>query len=184
MIVPSRSIKTAGDGASLIFAVRSTTGDEFISRHSRGSKFAYDYSTRVISNFRRFDRSRAADQPKREERNRGVACTRDIENLASLCADVVRRVVLLKKHHPVFAKCDQDILSLPFLKKRFTGAFEISVFCWSLLGLAPRNPRCKEGFSSVWFDDRNTAPVDGVSRIWIGRYYFTGGGRLAGNLSH
>src|SRR6516162_514533 len=114
MIVPSRSINTAGNSASRIFAVRSKTGDKFVSRHSCRSKFAHHYSAPVVGNLRRFNRSRAADEPKREERNRGVACTGDIENLTSLRTDVVRRVVLLKKHHPVFAQRDQNILSLPF----------------------------------------------------------------------
>src|SRR6266850_1224414 len=128
MIVPSRSIKTADDSASRIFPVLSKTGDEFISCHSRRSKFAHDYGASVVGNLRRFNRSRAADKPKREERNRGVARTRDIENLTSLGADVVRRFVLPEKHHSVFAERDQDILSFPFFKKRFTGALEIGVF--------------------------------------------------------
>src|SRR5215510_11405299 len=110
MIVPSRSIKTAGDGASLIFAVRSKTAEEFISRHGRRSKFAHDHSTGVVGNLRRFYRSRAAHESKGEERNRGVACAGDIKNLPSLRADVVGRVILLKKHHPVFAERDQDVL--------------------------------------------------------------------------
>src|SRR4029453_6456456 len=101
MIVPSRSIKTAGDSTSPIFVVLSKTGDQFISRHSRRSKFAYDYGAPVVGNLRRFNRSRAADESKREEGNRGVACTRDIEYLTSLRTDVVRRFALLKKHHPV-----------------------------------------------------------------------------------
>src|SRR6266513_5092725 len=107
MIVPSRSINTAGDSASRIFAVGSKTGDKFISRHSRSSKFADDYSAPVVGNLRRFNRTRAADEPKREKRNRGVACTGHIENLTSLGADVMRRFVLLEKHHPVFAQRDQ-----------------------------------------------------------------------------
>src|SRR5437773_55777 len=183
MIVPSRSMKTADDSASRTFAVLSKSGDEFISRHSRRSKFAHDDSASVVGNLGRFNRSRAADQTKREERNRGIACTRDIENLASLRADVVRCFVLLKKHHPVFAQRGQDILSLPFLKKRFTGALKIGVFCGSFVGVTPRNPRCKERFSAVWFDNCNAAPVDGVSRIGLGCDDFTGRGGLASNLS-
>src|SRR6478672_13967448 len=99
MIVPSRSIKTAADSASGIFVVLSKTADEFISRHRRRSKFAHDYCAPVIGNIRRFNRSRAADEPKREERNRSVACTRDIENLTSPRADVVRCFVLPEEHH-------------------------------------------------------------------------------------
>src|ERR1700741_2518967 len=98
MIVPSRSMKTAGDSTSRIFAVISKTGDEVISRHSRRSKFAHHYSASVIGNLRRFNRSPAEYESKRENRNRGVPSARDIENLPSLCADVMRRVALLKEH--------------------------------------------------------------------------------------
>src|SRR6266404_8092503 len=141
MIVPSRSIKTADDSASCIFPILSKTDDEFILRYSRRSKFAHDYGASVVGNLRRFNRSRAADEPKREERNRGVARTRDIENLTSLRANIVRRFVLPEKHHSVFAQRDQDIVSLPFLKKRFTGMLKIGVFCWRFLGVTPGNPR-------------------------------------------
>src|SRR5215470_12617497 len=171
-MVPSRSIKTAGDSASYIFAVLSKTRDEFISRHGCRSKFAHDYSTPVIGNLRRFKRSGAADKPEREECNRGVACTRDIENLTRLSANVVRCFVLLKKHHAVFAQRDQDILSFPFLKKGFTNALEVGVCCWSFVCVTPGNACCKKRFSAVWFDNCNATPVDGVSRIWIGRHYF------------
>src|SRR6478736_2597134 len=182
MIVPSRSIKMADDRASGIFAVLSKTGDEFISRHSRRSKFAHDYCASMVGNLSRFNWSRAADQPKREERNRGVARTRDIENLTSLRADVVRRFVLPEKHHSVFTQRNQDILSFPFLKKRFTGVLKIGVFCRRFLGVPPGNPRCKKCFSAVWFDNCNTAPVDIVSRIGIGCHYLTSRSRLPSNL--
>src|SRR5215208_933044 len=107
MTVPSRSIKTADDSASRIFSILSKTGDEFISRHSRRSQLAHDYSASVVGNLRRFNRSRAADEPEREERNRRVARTRDIENLTSLRADIVCRFILPEKHHAVFPQRDQ-----------------------------------------------------------------------------
>src|SRR5437764_13831003 len=111
MIVPSRSIKTADDSASRIFPVLSKTGDEFISGHSRRSKFAHDYSASVVGNLRCFYRSRAADEPKREERDRGVASTRDIENLTRLRTDIVRRVVLLDKHLSVLDHRVNNVMS-------------------------------------------------------------------------
>src|SRR5215211_2871999 len=184
MMVPSRSMKTADDSASRIVPVLSKTGDEFISRHGRGSKFAHDYRASVVGDLRCFNRSRAADESKREERNRGVARTRDIENLTSLRSDVVRRFVLAEKHHSVFAQRDQDILSFPFLKKRFTGTLEIGVFLWRLLGVTPGNPRCKKCFSAVWFDDCNAPPVDGVLRVGIGCHYLASCSRLVSNLGH
>src|ERR1051326_3025846 len=184
MIVPSRSRKTAGHSASLLFAVPSKTGDEFISRHSRRSKFAYDYSAGVVCDLRRFNRSGAAHQSQRKERDCRVACARHIKNLTSLGADGMRRVVLLEKHHPVFAKRHQDILSFPFFKKCFSGALKISVFFWSFLGVAPRNPRCKKCFSAVRFDNCNATPVDRVSWIRIGRYYFAVADCLASDFGH
>src|SRR5262249_22585032 len=184
MIVPSRSTKTAGDSTSLMAAVLSKASDEFISPHSRRSKFAHDNSASVVGNLRCFNGRRAANESKREESNRGVACARDIENLTSLGGNVVRCFVLPKKHHPVFAERDQDILSLPFLEERFTSVLNISVFCWSFIGFAPGNTRSEQRFRAVWFDNCNTAPVDGVSRIGIGSHDFTSPGRLAGNLSH
>src|SRR4029077_15924802 len=184
MIVPSRSIKTADDRASGIFADLSKTGDEFIPRHSRRSKFAHDYCASMVGNLRRFNRSRTADEPKREERNRSVARTRDVKNLTSPRADVVRGFVLAEKHDSVFAQSDQDVLSFPFLKEGFTGMLKIGVFCWRFLGVTPGNPRCKKRFSPVWFDHCNAAPVDGVLRIGICCHYFTSRGRLASNLGH
>src|ERR1051325_1434313 len=152
-------MKTAGTSASRIFGFSSKTGDEFISRHSRSAKFAYDYSTCVIGNLRRFDRICTADERKREERYSSVACTGHIENLTSLSAAVMGRFVRLKKHHPVFAQRDQNILSLPFLKKRFAVALKIHVFGWRCIVVTPGNSRGKERFSAVWFDYCNAAPV-------------------------
>src|SRR6188472_217192 len=184
MIVPSRSIKTARDSASSNFALLSKIGDEFISRHSRRSKFAHDHSASMIGNLRRFYRGCTADEAKREKRNRGVACAGDIKNLTSLCADVVRRFVLAEKHHSVFTQRDQNMLSFPFLKKRITGVLEICVFCWRFLRVMPGNSRCKKRFSAVWFDNRNTAPVDGVLRIGVRCHYLSSRGCLANDLGH
>src|SRR5262245_62051993 len=104
MIVPSRSIKTAGDSGSLMVSVLSKTGDEFTSRHCCCPKFTHDNGASVVGNLRRFNGSRAADQPHGEKRNRGIARARDVENLTRLGGNVVGRFVLLKKHHAVFAQ--------------------------------------------------------------------------------
>src|SRR6266496_5629301 len=139
MIVPSRSTKTAGDSASVIFAFLSETGDEFISCHGGCSKFAdYDCAS-VVGNFRRFNRSRSADESKGKERNGSVAGAGDVENLPCLGWDVMRRFVLLKKHHAVFAERDEDIFCFPFLKQRFTGAPQIGIFRRSLVWFSPGN---------------------------------------------
>src|ERR1700752_3460846 len=104
MIVPSRSTKTAGDIASVIFAVLSETSDKFISCHGRCSKFADHNCASVVGNFRRFNRGRSADESKGKERNGCIAGAGDIEDLPCLRWNVVRRLVLLKEHHPIFAE--------------------------------------------------------------------------------
>src|SRR5216117_1600377 len=98
MMVPSRSIKTAGDSALGIFGVLAETGDKFISCHGRCSKFADHNCASVIGNLRRFNGSRSADESKGKERNGCVAGARDIEDLPCLGRDVMRRLFLLKKH--------------------------------------------------------------------------------------
>src|SRR6266498_3830066 len=139
MMVPSRSTKTAGDSALVIFAVLSETGDKLIACHGRCSKLADHNSASVVGNFRRFNRSRSADQSKGKERNGSVAGAGDIENLPCLRRDVMRRLVLLKKHHPVFAEGDEDVFCFPFLKQRFTGAPQIGIFRRSLVWFSPTN---------------------------------------------
>src|SRR5215470_2486383 len=105
MIVPSRSTKTAGDSASFMFVVLSEPSNEFISRDGCRAELADDAAA-MIGDLRRFNRSGFTDEPKGEERNSSIACARDIKNLACLGWDVVRRFILLKQHHPVFAECD------------------------------------------------------------------------------
>ena len=93
----------------------------------------------MVGNFRRFNRGRSADKSQGKERNRGVAGAGDIENLSCLRWNVMRRFVLLKEHHPVFAEGDEDIFGFPFLENRFTGAPEIGIFLWSFVRFAPGN---------------------------------------------
>src|SRR6266567_7273184 len=139
MMVPSRSTKTAGDSALVIFAVLSETGDKFVSCHGRCSKFTDYNCAPVVGDFRRFNRSRSADESKGKERNGSVAGAGDVENLPCLGWDVMRRFVLLKQHHAVFAERDEDIFCFPFLKQRFTGAPQIGIFRRSLVWFSPGN---------------------------------------------
>src|SRR5437867_13342478 len=104
MIVPSRSTNTAGDSTSLMLAVLSETGDKFLSRHGRRSKFAHYNSAPVVGDFRRLDRSRSAHKAKGKERNGSITGARDIENLSCLGRYIMRLFVLLKTHHPMFAE--------------------------------------------------------------------------------
>src|SRR5437016_14421111 len=101
MIVPSRSINTAGDSGSIMFAVFSETGDKFVSGYGRRSKFAHYNSAPVVGDFRGFDRSRSAHKAKGKERNGSITGARDIENLSCLGWNVMGRFILLKKHHQI-----------------------------------------------------------------------------------
>src|SRR5437879_9579372 len=139
MMVPSRSTKTAGDSALVIFAVLSETGDKFVSCHRRCSKFTDYNCAPVVGDFRRFNRSRSADESKGKERDSRVAGAGDIENLPCLRRNVMRRLVLLKEHHPVFTKRYEDIFCFPFLKQRFTGALQIGVFDRGFVWFPPGN---------------------------------------------
>src|SRR4029077_17383961 len=114
MIVPSRSIKTAADSSLATFRILSKTGHQFISRHGRCSKLAYDYCTRVVGNFRRFGRSRSAGETEGKESDGRITRARDIENLLRFGGDVVRRFFLLEKHHAVFTEGNEDIFCFPF----------------------------------------------------------------------
>src|SRR5438067_8891563 len=139
MMVSSRSTKPAGHSASVMFAVLSKTGDKFVSCDGRCSKFADYNCAGVVGNFRRFNRSRSADEPEGKERNSRVASAGHIENLSCLSRDVMRRFVLLKEHHPMLAERDEDIFCFPILKKRFPGALQIGIFPRSLVWFSPGN---------------------------------------------
>src|SRR6516162_5910242 len=104
MIVPSRSRKTAGDSASIMFAILAETGDKFVSCHSRCSKFADHDGAPVVGNFRRLNRSCSADESEGKERDSRVAGARHIKNLPRSRWNIMRRLVLLKKHHPMLAE--------------------------------------------------------------------------------
>src|SRR5882724_354275 len=159
MIVPSRSTKTAGNSASLIFAVLSETGDKFISRHGSRSKFANHNCASVVGDFRCLDGSRSADESKGKERNGSIAGARNIENLSCLGWNIMRRFVLLKKHHPVFAERDENIFSVPFLKKCFSDATEVDVVRRNSIRIAHGNTGSEKSFCPIWCDHRGTMPV-------------------------
>src|SRR2546427_9327775 len=121
MIVPSRSTKTAADSALAMFAVLSETSDKFISGHGRRSKFADHDCASVVGDFRCLNRSRSANKSKCEKRNGSITGAGDIENLPCLGWNIMRRFVLLKKHHAVFAERDEDIFRFPSVKQRLAG---------------------------------------------------------------
>src|SRR5437016_6388491 len=104
MIVPSRSMKTAADNSLTTLGISSETGDQFISRHSRCSKLAYDHCARVVGNFRRFGRSRSAGKAESKESDGRITCARYVENLSCFGWDIVGCFFLLEKHHALFAE--------------------------------------------------------------------------------
>src|SRR5947207_7183768 len=128
MIVPSRSTKTAGDASSVTPIMPPKTGQKFLFRHACCSKFADNDGTSVIGDFGSFHRCCFANQPKGKERDGGIACARNIENLARFSWDVMRRFVLLKKHHAVFAQGNEEIFRLPFFEQNLAGAPQIDIF--------------------------------------------------------
>src|SRR5260370_26631802 len=127
MIVPSRSIKTAADNSLATFGILSKSGHQFISRHGRCSKLAYDHCTRVVGDFRRFGRSRSAGEAQGKESDSRITRARDIENLLRFGGAVVRRFFLLEKHHAVFTEGYEDIFLSPFFKQRFAGPLQIRI---------------------------------------------------------
>src|SRR6266516_3303330 len=128
MIVPSRSTKTAGRNLSATRRIPPKIGQKFLFRHCCGPKFADNDSTSVIVDFGRFHRCCLANEPKGKERDGGIARARNIENLARLSWDVMRRVVLLKKHHAVFTEGNEEIFRLPFFEQRLAGTPKIDIF--------------------------------------------------------
>src|SRR4030095_12856942 len=114
MIVPSPSIKTAADNSLPTFGILSKTGHQFISRHGRCSKLAYDHCARVVGDFRRFGRSRSAGEAEGKKSDGRITCSRYIENLSCFGGDVMGRFFFLEKHHAVFAQGDEDIFCFPF----------------------------------------------------------------------
>src|ERR1051326_8030998 len=101
MMVPSRSTKTARDFDLL--EVIFEAGDQFVARHSGGSKFADHNRARVIGDLRSFERRGIADKREREYRDGGVACAGNVEHIARLCRNVMRMFPFLEKHHALFA---------------------------------------------------------------------------------
>src|SRR5438309_7635557 len=112
MSVPSRSRKTAGD-CSLV-AIEA--GDQFVARYGCGPELADNDCTRVVRNLCGLACGSIATQRKREECDRGVAGTGDVEDLPCLRRNV-QRVVRFEQHHALLAKCDEEELRAPFLEQ-------------------------------------------------------------------
>src|SRR6266487_1097520 len=159
MIVPSRSIKTAGESVSVIFTIFSETGDKFITRYRRRSKFADHNGASVVGDLRRFGRGCSADQSKGKERNGCIARARYIENLPCLGGDVMRRFIRLKKHHPMFPESDQNVFCFPSLEKRFASAPEINILRRDSISITAGNTGREQGFGTVWLNYCDTMPI-------------------------
>src|SRR5256885_17211315 len=100
MIVPSRSINTAGDFA--LVEVMFKAGDQFVAGDSCRAQFPDHYRTGMISNLRSFQRRRVACEREGKHRDGGITRTGHIENVARLGRDVVWSFAFLKKHHSMF----------------------------------------------------------------------------------
>src|SRR5207244_8011879 len=177
MIVPSRSMKTAADNSLTTLGISSETGDQFISRHSRCSKLAYDHCARVVGNFRRFGRSRSAGKAESKESDGRITCARYVENLSCFGWDIAGCFFLLEKHHALFAQSDEDIFCFPFFKKRFASALQIRILGRSGFRIAAGNTRSEKSLSAVWLDYRQDAPLDQVACIRIRSQHLAGRAR-------
>src|SRR5580704_6479750 len=128
MIVPSRSTKTAADSALVMFAILSETGEKFIARHGRRSKLADHDAAGVIGYLGGFDGGCLARKRECKKSDRGIACARNIENLARFGRNVMRRLAVLKKHHAMRAEGDEDVLCIKLFEQRFPSPNQIDVF--------------------------------------------------------
>src|SRR6187549_135094 len=106
MRVPSRSRKTAGN-VSLDETVILKTGEQFLLRDGGGPEFADDNGASMVGDLGRFGRCCVTTERERKHGDRGVACAGDIENLPSLCRNIMRLIPFLKKHHSLFTQGDQ-----------------------------------------------------------------------------
>src|SRR4029077_250790 len=182
MIVPSRSIKTAGDSASVMFAVLSKIGDKLISGDGRRSKFAHHNCASVVGDFRRLNRSRSADESKCEQRNGSIARAGYVENLPRLGGNVMRRFVCLKKHHALFTESDQNVFCFPSLEKRFASPSKIDIVRRHSIRIGAGYTTVKQSSGPIWFNYCDTMPLTDVRGIGISRHYFTGRPRFGRNL--
>ena len=78
---------------------------------------------------------------QRKQRNRGVARSRDVENLSRLGGNVMRPVPFLKKHHALFAQGYEQELGVPFLQQGFAGFQERLVSVRGIHRIAPGETR-------------------------------------------
>src|SRR5215216_864694 len=127
MMVPSRSRKTAADSGSFMFVVSSKIRYKLVTRDRRCTEFADHNCASVVCDFGRFNRSSSANKPEREECYGRISGTRDIENLARLRWNVMRLLVLLKKHHPVFPERNENMFGFPSPQESFGSMPEVDV---------------------------------------------------------
>ena len=109
----------------------------------------------MVGNLRRLDRRRPAAKREGEERDRGVARARNVEDLPRLGRDVMRRGLSLKSIMP----CSPNVISKQLVSqdartsraRREKGA---SSFASGIDRIGRRQTRRVKGFRSVGFDRR------------------------------
>src|SRR5437016_1201345 len=104
MIVPSRSKNTAGVFPSAILEIL----EQLFATDGCSPKLSYNHGTSVIGDIGSFQRSRAGRECERKERDCGIACAGNVENLARFRGHVMRHLAALEKHHPLFAERDEQ----------------------------------------------------------------------------
>src|SRR3954447_15062753 len=109
MSVPSRSRKTAGDRS----LVAIEAGDQFVARDGCGAELTDNNRAGVVRDLCGLASGSIATQREGEESNRGVARTRDVEDLPRLRRNV-QCIVTFEQHHALFAERDEEELRAPF----------------------------------------------------------------------
>ena len=80
------------------------TRDQFFPRHGGSSELADNDRAGVIGDLGRFDRRGVAASARVNKRDGGVARAGNIEDLPRFRRNVMRRFVLLKKHHALLRR--------------------------------------------------------------------------------
>src|SRR3954470_7957647 len=108
-------MKTAGDAASGTLDILAEAGGQLLGLHRRGSELPDNDRARVIGDIGGFDRRSAAAERQGEQSDRRIPSAGDIEDLARACVNMMRRAIILEKHHSFLTKRDEDQLRFPLL---------------------------------------------------------------------
>src|ERR1035437_10577335 len=96
-----------------------------------------------------FDRSRPAAESQGKQSNGSVAGAGNVEHLARFGRDVMRRLVMLEKHHSVLAQGDENKLRRPFAEQNFPDLEEVLIFRRSLIRIGRGTSGGEKRFGAI-----------------------------------